>query len=72
MTPKQQKGCSRAPESDSAAYGRESESGAAPRGIRVIMPSEPPRLTPGAARVLLRILIKARARLSEEQGVEDG
>jgi hypothetical protein len=71
MTPKRQKGCSGAPESRSAAYGRESESGAAPRGIRVIMPSEPPQLTPAAARMLLRILIKARARLSQDQE-EDG
>jgi hypothetical protein len=30
--------------------------------IRVILPDEPPRLTPGAARVLLRILLKAEAR----------
>lgn len=71
MTPEEQKGCSGAPESRSEAYGHESESGAAPRGIRVIMPSEPPRLTPAAARVLLRILIKARARLSRAQE-EDG
>jgi hypothetical protein len=28
----------------------------------VILPDEPPRLTPAAARALLRILIKARAR----------
>jgi len=33
--------------------------------VRVILPDEPPRLTPGAARALLRILLKARARATE-------
>lgn len=31
--------------------------------IRVILPDEPPRLNPAAARALLRILIKAHDRL---------
>ncbi len=31
--------------------------------IRVDLPGEPPRLTPGAARALLRILLKAHAQL---------
>ncbi len=30
--------------------------------IRVILPDEPPALTPGAARTLLRILVTAHAR----------
>ena len=32
-----------------------------PRHVRVVLPDEPPRLTPAAARALLRILLKARA-----------
>ncbi len=31
--------------------------------IRVDLPGEPPRLTPGAARALLRILLKAHAQI---------
>jgi hypothetical protein len=33
--------------------------------IRVILPDEPPRLTPGAATALLRILLKAHDRLAD-------
>jgi hypothetical protein len=33
--------------------------------IRVVLPDEPPRLTPGAAAALLRILIKAHDQLAE-------
>jgi hypothetical protein len=33
--------------------------------IRVVLPDEPPRLTPGAAAALLRILIKAYDQLDE-------
>ena len=33
--------------------------------VRVILPDEPPTLAPEAARVLLRILLKAHARLAE-------
>jgi hypothetical protein len=33
--------------------------------VRVILPDEPPRLTPGAAAALLRILIKAYDQLDE-------
>lgn len=32
--------------------------------VRVVLPDEPPRLTPGAAQALLRILIKAHDRLA--------
>ena len=31
------------------------------RPVRVILPDEPPKLTPAAARALLRVLLKARA-----------
>jgi hypothetical protein len=33
--------------------------------VRVILPDEPPRLTPGAAAALLRILIKAHDQISD-------
>lgn len=39
--------------------------------VRVILPDEPPPLTPGAARALLRILIKARERLAQEEKPEE-
>lgn len=32
--------------------------------VRVVMPDEPPRLTPGAAKALLRILLKAHDKLT--------
>ena len=38
--------------------------------IRVILPDEPPRLTPGAARVLLRILLEAHDRLADVVATE--
>jgi hypothetical protein len=34
--------------------------------VRVILPDEPPRLPPAAARALLRILLKAHAELAQE------
>lgn len=40
--------------------------------IRVDLPGEPPRLTPEAARVLLRILLKAHARLADTDPHEGG
>ena len=36
--------------------------------IAVQLPDEPPRLDPGAARALLRIVIKAHARLATRDG----
>jgi hypothetical protein len=35
------------------------------RKLRVVVPEEPARLTPGAARALLRILLKADARRTQ-------
>ena len=35
------------------------------RQVRLVAPDEPPRLTPGAARVLLRILLKATKNTTE-------
>jgi hypothetical protein len=38
------------------------------RPVRVIVPDEPPRLTPAAARTLLRILLKAHSALNDQEG----
>jgi hypothetical protein len=38
----------------------------------VVLPDEPPRLTPGAARALLRILLKADDQLTDSpQGADE-
>jgi hypothetical protein len=39
--------------------------------LRLVAPEEPPRLTPGAAEALLKILLKARARRDAEELVTD-
>ena len=39
--------------------------------IRVILPAEPPRLNPAAARVLLRILLKAHDRLNSTDNSQE-
>ena len=36
--------------------------------VKVVLPPEPPELTPGAARVLLRILVKAAEQQAEVAG----
>jgi hypothetical protein len=41
------------------------------RPVRVVLPDEPPALTPAAARALLRILLKARAETTGRQGTGD-
>jgi hypothetical protein len=38
--------------------------------VEVVLPDQPPRLTPGAAQALLRILIKARDRLADDAATE--
>jgi hypothetical protein len=38
----------------------------------VVLPGEPPRLTPGAATALLRILIKAHAAQTARQAADSG
>lgn len=84
VTGRRQKACSGPPKTRPAAYphrpgagpGRTSrrarDRSADRKRIRVILPDEPPVLTPGAARVLLRILLKAHAQaLENDQRKED-
>lgn len=40
--------------------------------VRVILPAEPPPLTPAAARVLLRILLKAHDQLADNDHTSGG
>ncbi|MED7928857.1 hypothetical protein SMD20_31730 [Nonomuraea sp. LP-02] len=40
--------------------------------LRVVAPGEELKLTPGAARVLLRILLKAAARAKQSQAARKG
>ena len=85
MTARKEKACSGPPKRRNAAYPhrpgaagpgrtpRRARHDAADRKrIRVILPDEPPVLTPGAARVLLRILVKAHARTMEENRRKEG
>jgi len=41
------------------------------RNVRVVLPDQPPRLTPGATAALLRVLVKAHDRLTQA-GSEQG
>ncbi len=81
MTARKEKACSGPPKRRDAAYPRRPGAGpgrtprrasADRKSIRVILPDEPPVLTPGAARVLLRILVKAHARTMEENRRKEG
>ena len=40
--------------------------------VRVVLPDEPPTLTPEVARVLLRIVLKARDRLADTDNPHGG
>ncbi len=78
MTARKEKACSGPPKRRDAAYPH--RPGPAPgregrrtrrhttkhERVRVLLPDEPPRFNPEAARVLLRILRKARAKAIEE------
>jgi hypothetical protein len=68
------KACSAARKSQKRPYDNRPKSGLGPakrrtpsegQSIRVILPDEPPPLNPEAARVLLRILLKAHDRLAD-------
>jgi hypothetical protein len=73
MTARKEKACSGPPKSRKRPYDNRPRSGPdhAKRqeppddAIRVVLPDEPPRLTPGAARALLRILLKAHDQLTD-------
>ncbi len=69
-----QKACSEPPKTKNRPYDSRPRPGpgrAARRtspdtnAVRVVLPDGPPRLTPEAARVLLRILLKAHDRLAD-------
>jgi hypothetical protein len=74
VTRRGQQPCSGPPKRRGAAYDRRPGAGPGrtPRGtqrhgtgrrpVRVILPDEPPTLTPAAARALLRVLLKAHTR----------
>ena len=82
LTGKLQKPCSPPPKSRPEAYPR--SPGAGPgrtrthrhgdsrRPVRVILPDEPPPLTPAAARALLRVLLKAHAAQTAQQAATSG
>lgn len=81
LTGRLDKPCSHPPKRRCPAYDR--RPGAGPgrthrthchgedrRPVRVIVPDEPPRLTPAAARTLLRILLNAQPWAESDQRVE--
>jgi hypothetical protein len=80
--PAKKKACSGPPAAKNRPYdSRPTRSGADPamrrtspnsKAVRVVMPDEPPRLNPEAARVLLRILLKAHARLADTKNPQGG
>jgi hypothetical protein len=82
LTGRLQKPCSSPPKSRPGAYPR--RPGAGPgrtqahrhgdsrRPVRVVLPDEPPTLTPAAARALLRVLLKAHAAQNDEQTADSG
>jgi hypothetical protein len=68
MTGRKERPCSGPPKSKDRPYDNRPRSGPGravrqtsqdEKPLRVVLPDEPPRLTPGAARLLLRILLKA-------------
>jgi hypothetical protein len=71
MTSRKENACSRPPKTRNRPYDNRPSAGpgrtvrrtSPDNAVRVILPSDPPRLTPGAAAVLLRILLKAHDRL---------
>ena len=80
LTVKRQKPCSSPPKRRGPAYDhrpaagpgrtprRTQRHGISRRPVRVVLPKKPPRLTPAAARALLRILLKARVAQNDEEG----
>jgi hypothetical protein len=82
ITGRLQKPCSPPPKPRPGAYPR--RPGAGPgrsrthrhgesrRPVRVVLPDEPPTLTPAAARALLRVLLKAHAAQQAADGGQEG
>jgi hypothetical protein len=72
VTHREENACSGPPKTRKRPYdnrpkpgpGRTARRSSPENAVRVILPSEPPRLTPGAARALLRVLLKAHERLT--------
>ena len=80
LTGRRQQPCSGPPKRRPEAYPRRPGAGPgrAPRAhrhgtsrrpVRVVLPDEPPALTPAAARALLRVLLKAHAGQTGQQAV---
>ena len=70
--PETKKACPAAPKKKNRPYDNRPRSGPGytkrstdPSTVRVVLPDEPPRLTPEAARPLLRILLQAHDRLAD-------
>ena len=82
LTGRRQKPCSHPPKSRPEAYprrpgagpgrARAHRHGASRRPVRVVLPDEPPLLTPAAARALLRVLLKAHAAQTAQQAADSG
>jgi hypothetical protein len=82
LTSRRQKPCSPPPKSRPGAYprrpgagpgrARTQRHGVSRRPVRVVLPDEPPTLTPAAARALLRVLLKAHAAQTARQAANSG
>ena len=82
LTPRGQTPCSPPPKTRPEAYPRRHGTGpgrARPhchgdsrKPVRVILPDEPPPLTPAAAQALLRVLLKAHAAQAAQQAATSG
>ena len=79
--PDKKKACSEPPRTKIRPYDNRPRSGRdrakrrtsqGASAVRVVMPNEPPQLNPEAARVLLRILLKAYDRLNSTDNPEGG
>lgn len=79
--PNEEKACSAARKTRNRPYDNRPRPGhgrakqRTPQGanaVRVVMPDEPPQLNPEAARVLLRILLKAYDRLNSTDNPNGG
>lgn len=82
LTSKPQNPCSPPPKTRPEGYPRRPGTGPgrtrahrhgdSRRPVRVILPDEPPTLTPAAARALLRVLLKAHAAQTAQQAATSG